>query len=80
MKRKFLTKRKIEKCNMTFVNLGKTLEYLKIQKRLWPENLTEVFKKIFLYGIFLYGIFLYGIFQRNIFYMQKNIFICFSLA
>ena len=40
---------------MTSVNLGKTLEYLKIQESLRPENLTQYYlcKGIFSY-VFLY--------------------------
>ena len=56
MERKILTKKKFfEKCDMMFVSLGKTLEYLKIQENLWSENLTEYYlwKGILLY-VFLY--------------------------
>ena len=34
-------KKKFEKCNVTSINLGKILEYLKIQENLRSENLTE---------------------------------------
>ena len=56
MKKPLLIKKtKFEKCDMTSVNLGKTLEYLKIQESLRSENLTEyhLCKKIILY-VFLY--------------------------
>ena len=55
MKRQFLIKKKFEKCNMTSVNLGKTLEYLKTQESLRSENVTKYYlcKGISLY-VFLY--------------------------
>ena len=34
---------KLEKCDMTSVNLEKTLEYLKIQESWRAENLTEYY-------------------------------------
>ena len=51
MKRQFLTKKKIEKSDMTFIKLEKTLEYSKIQESLLSENLTNYYlcKGIFLY-------------------------------
>ena len=39
-------KRKIQKCDMTSVNLEKTLTYLKIQETLSPENLTKYYANI----------------------------------
>ena len=33
----------IWKCEMTSINLGKTIEYLKIQESLLSENLTEYY-------------------------------------
>ena len=43
MKRQFLTKKKFEKCDMTFVNLEKPLEYFMIQENLRSDNLTEYY-------------------------------------
>ena len=50
MKRQFLTKKQFGKRDMTSVNFEKTLEYFKIQKSLWSENLTKYYlcKGIFL--------------------------------
>ena len=39
----FWQKMKFEKCDMTSVNLEKTLEYLKIQESWRAENLTEYY-------------------------------------
>ena len=54
MKRQFLPKKSFEKCDVTSVNLEKTLEYLKIQESLPSENLTEYYlrKRIF-FHVFL---------------------------
>ena len=41
MQKQFLTKKYFEESDMTSVNLGKSLEYLRIQESLRSENLNK---------------------------------------
>ena len=53
MKRQFLTKHFFEKCDMTSVNLEKTLEYLKIQEAYSLKILqSTIYVKDYLYMFF----------------------------
>ena len=53
MKRQFLTKNFFEKCDMTSVNLEKTLEYLKIQETYSLKILqSTIYVKDYLYMFF----------------------------